>query len=466
MKAKTTVRLAVGLAGLIAAISMGTTAHAQVVVNMGGSSAATPFASIVPVTLCDAGTATQYINGDMAVATSGKLISWTCKRSGADIIIRYSATGSSDGILRLQQPESNALSNLNFLDHNVFPGTCSGSLNNKTLVIGGTTYTWTQYTGCTGGPLSLPLQVGWADVGGSSFHQTGPITKVQKPLDDSALISQQAAIVTFGFVLGNGVQRVDPSTGKVKGTVRSLSQDQIIALLSRGVTDWRQLGLGTAPVNADGSPAAVDTPADATSPITLCLRQAGSGTKAALQVTVLTTGVPETPAGSTDLAQAADGVYFGTSSQDVRDCLAGNTGNSRPAHRKGFGYMEMDQAELLQNPGLGLVGQGYIVRMDDYLADDPALTTAGIDRQAYVKCGKWKYWVGERFNTRNPASADANVVTLINAFFNSASDPNVIANAVTTWVAPSAMNVHKNADPGPMIFNALPQATTACDSIN
>lgn len=465
MKAAT--KMAIGLAGLFAAISMGTPAQAQVVVNMGGSSAATPFASIVPVTLCDAGTATQYINGTMGSITSGKLITWACTRSGlGNIIIRYSATGSSDGIKKLQQPESNSLSNMNFLDHTVFPGTCTGSPNNQSIVIGGTTYTWTQYTGCTGGPLSLPIQVGWADVGGSSFHQVGPLTTVVKPLDDSMLSVQQTATVPFSFVLGNGVQRVNPSTGAVVGRVNSLSQDQIIALVSRQVTDWRQLGLGTAPVQGDGSPAAPGTAADATSPITLCLRVAGSGTKATLQVTTLTSGAAETPNGSTTLTNAADGVYFGNSTQDIRDCIGGNPGSSRPAHPHGFGYMETDQAELLQSPGQGLVGQGYVVRMDGYLPDDPALAAAGVDRQAYLKCGKWKYWTVERFNTRIPASSDSNVVSLINAFFASATDPNSIAGMNPTWVAPSNMAVHKNADPGPILLNALPQATTACDSIN
>jgi len=454
-------QMAIGLAGLVAAMSVGTPAQG-VDLNMGGSSAATPFASIVPVTLCDAGTATQYINGTMGTITSGKLITWSCTRTGlGPIVIRYSATGSSDGIKKLQQPESNPLSNMNFLDHTVFPGTCSGSPNNKSLIIGGTLYTWTQYTGCTGGPLSLPVQVGWADVGGSSFHQTGPITTVVKPLDDSALIVNKTAIVPFSFVLGNGVQRLNAAGTQVIGKVNSLSQDQIIGLLSRQITDWRQIGLGTAPVQGDGSPAAPNTAADATSPVTLCLRVAGSGTKATLQVTLLTSGASEIPSGSTNLTLPADGVYFGSSTQDIRDCVGGNAGAGRPAHPHAIGYMETDQAELLANPGGGLVPQGYLVKLDGYLPDDASLS----DPQANLKCGKYKFWTIERFNTRNPASADPNVLSLINAFFTNANDPNTVSQMNPTWVSPNAMNVTKNADPGPITFNS-PPAISACNSIN
>src|SRR5262249_27469666 len=138
MKVTRKVKLALGLAGLVAAIGNGSPAHADVEVNMGGSSAATPFASLLPVTLCDTGTATQFINGDMTQATAGKLINWTCTRTGlGNIIIRYSATSSSDGYTKLLQPEGNSLSNLPFLNHTTATG-CTGSTNNKTQSIGGT----------------------------------------------------------------------------------------------------------------------------------------------------------------------------------------------------------------------------------------------------------------------------------------------------------------------------------------
>ncbi len=446
--------IAAALIGVGSLLGLAFSAEAQTVVNMGGASAGTPFATEVPLNLCDNNPRpTHYVNGPMGspTITSGKLHTWVCNRGGQPIIIRYSATGSSDGVRKLQQPESNALSNMNYLDH-TNPIGCTGPTP-MVRPFDGKQYD--EFTGCTGGPVQLPVNIGWSDVGGSSFGQTGPITTVVKPLDDSALISNQVAIVPFSFVVGNAVQKV--SGGQVNGKVTSLSHYQVEALLSRQVTDWRQLGLGTAPVNADGSPAAPGTPADATSPVTLCLRTAGSGTKAALDQTVMVIA-NEVNAGSTDLTNPANGVYFGQSNQDVRDCIAGNPGAGRPPHRNGFGYMEADQADAIANPLPPAVSQVYEVRMDGFKARDNFLA----DPKENLKCGKWKYWVGERMNTRNPSSADPSTAALIADVIANASDPatiNILPSGAF-WTAPGQMNVFKNADRGPVNFKALPQPST------
>ena len=448
-------KMAAAALGIGSILGMALSAEAQVI-NMGGASAGTPFATEVPLNMCDgipAALPTHYVNGPMGspTITTGKLHTWTCTRGGASITIRYSATGSSDGVKKLQQPEANALSNMNYLDHASLTG-CTGPVL-KTRPSDGKQYN--EYTGCTGGPVLLPVNVGWSDVGGSSFGQVGPVTTIVKPLDDSQLLSAQAAIVPFSFVVGNAVQKV--SGGQVQGKVTSLSHYQVEALLSRQATDWRQLGLGTAPVNPDGSPAAVGTAADATSPVSLCLRTAGSGTKAALDQTVMLTAT-ETPSGSTVLTNPADGVYFGQSNQDVADCIVGNTGAGRPAHTKGFGYMEADQAfSLVDSPAVG-VSKGYEVRMDGFKARDLSLANP----KENLVCGKWKYWVGERINTRNPASADPATNTLILDLIANASDPATISilPAGAFWTAPGTMNVFKNADKGPVNFKTTPLPST------
>jgi hypothetical protein len=445
--------IAAAALGIGSILGLALAAEAQSIVNMGGASAGTPFATEVPLNLCDASPLpTHYVNGPLGspTITTGKLHVWTCNRAGSSIIIRYSATGSSDGVKKLQQPEANALSNMNYLDISALTG-CTGPVL-KTRPSDSKQYN--EYTGCTNGPVLLPVNVGWSDVGGSSFGQTGPITTIVKPLDDSQLISVQAAVVPFSFVLGNGVQKV--SGGQVQGKVESLSHFQVEALLSRQVTDWRQIGLGTAPVQVDGSRAAVGTAADATSPVSLCLRTAGSGTKAALDQTVMVTA-GEINAGSSNLTLAADGVYFGTSNQDVADCLVGNVAALRPAHVKGFGYMEADQAfTLVDSPAVG-VAKGYEVRMDGFKARDLALANP----KRNLVCGDWKYWVGERINTRNPASQDPATNTLIADLIASASDPNTITilPAGAFWTAPGSMNVFKNADKGPVNFKPAPGPT-------
>jgi hypothetical protein len=60
--------------------------------NAGGSSAGRNFATDVPLNLCDA----APLPNRFASADNNK-ITWTCNRGGSPVIMRYSATGSSDG---------------------------------------------------------------------------------------------------------------------------------------------------------------------------------------------------------------------------------------------------------------------------------------------------------------------------------------------------------------------------------
>jgi hypothetical protein len=190
---------------------------------------------------------------------------------------------------------------------------------------------WNEYTGCnTIVAGDLPMTMGMADVAGSSFHQVGPLGTSVKPLDQSMLTSNQAAIVPWQFIVGEHVKR---NIGGVLSPVQSLSRTEIEAIFSRTVTDWSSLGLAT-DVTTTGTP-------DASSPITLCLRAAGSGSKAGFDETVMK-DANETIFQTVPITSAADGVIFGQSTQDVQDCLRGNAGNGRPAHPRGIGYVDAD----------------------------------------------------------------------------------------------------------------------------
>ena len=459
MKLNTKITTA-AVAGLLAVVGLSGSAHAAatevctgpqptacVQLNMGGSSAGTGFATQVPLNLLDQDnpgtpadeTPIHYVNGVIGSITSGKLHVWTGTRAGVPTIVRYVATGSSDGVKRLQQPVANSLSNMNFLNHTGTTGCSAPAL--LTRPADGKQYY--EMTGCTFGISALPVTLGASDVHGNSFHQTGPaipLTKVS-PLDQSMLTSVQAAIVPFKFVLGTAVKMVNPVTGDVPGVndllnVDSLSHDEIQSLLSRqpGALDWKSFGL-VGDVNGDGD-------ADATAPVTLCLRSAGSGTKASLDETVMLT-TSETPNGSTNLTNPASGVYFGTSTQDVRDCVGGNVAAGRPAHPLAIGYLDADAS----------VPNGYDVRMDGRHAND--LTLA--DPKSNIKCGKYKYWVGWRLNYRTTDDPDISPAqdALILDFVNSASLPSTtdLLPAGAYWVSPNDMYVSKNADAGPVLWN-------------
>ena len=259
------------LVGALALAGLAGTAEAQTALNAGGSSAGRNFATDVPLNLCDASPLPNRFS-----SSDNNKVTWTCVRGGLPVIMRYSATGSSDGVTKLLQPASNPASNMLFLDHTLTTG-CTGPVlttrpsDNKQ---------YNNTTGCNNGnTMSLPVHLGASDVQGASFHQTGPLGTSVTPLDDSTLNSVVAAIVPFSVYVGKGVVAVNPN-GSIAGPISGLSRLQIEQVFAKSVTDWQRLGLGTV---TDAAPTALE----ATSPIVLCMRSAGSGTKAAWDETIM-----------------------------------------------------------------------------------------------------------------------------------------------------------------------------------
>lgn len=440
------------LAGIFAVHAA--TANAQTVeLNMGGSSAGTGFASSAPPKLFLPYDATtnpirHYVNGDIVgppAVAGGRLHVWTGLLNGAQVtglggrnaIIRYAATGSSDGIIRLQNNGAivqitDPASNLTYLNHALLTG-CTGPALVDADSNGTTDYE--EFTGCQA-TVSLPVLLGASDVHGSSFHQTGPVTTQVQPLAQELLTSTQAAVVPFKLVLGNGVKK---NVGGVLQPVETLSHSQVEGLLSRQVTDWRTFGFAPDIDNngADDGGAA---------PVTLCIRRAGSGTKATLDETVMIVA-GEITAGSTNLNNAAAGVYFGGSTQDIQDCIGGSgTPLNRPAHPLALGYMDADAP----TPG------GYNVKLDGLLPRDATLA----DPKANLKNGLYYFWAGWRLNSRPSGSPgiSADQETLLNAFVSKVQEPAVVNGLKPTagdyWVAPSEMCVFKNSDRGPISWKS------------
>lgn len=433
-------------------------AEAQVEMNMGGSSAGTGFATQVPLELflpynAITNPIRHYVNGNIAgppAITSGKLHVWTGQLDGAKVpgqggldgIIRYAATGSSDGVQKLQNaagivPVSSASANMTHLDHVTFTG-CSGP---ALIDSNGDSLTdFEEFTGCTA-TFAKPSHLGASDVHGSSFHQTGPVTTTVKPLAQDLLTSTQAAIVPFKVILGKGIKKTGPA-GLVN--VDSLTRSQVEALLSQTMTNWRLFGF-IPDVDGDG----ID---DGTNPmpVALCLRQAGSGTKAALDETVMI-NANEAVSGTLDLTSPTATVLFGKSTQDVRDCIAGNAGLSRPAHPLAIGYLDADFVFPGPIPG------GYDVKLDGFHANDTTLA----DPKSNLKNGLYYFWVGWRLNYRtadDPGISPAQDA-LISAFVTQSQRPVIINNlpgAGPFWVAPCEMNVQKNNDRGPIAWKTAP----------
>lgn len=407
------------LVGTLALAGLAGTAQAATELNIGGSSAARNFMTDIPLNLCDASPLpARYATAD------GNKITWICNRGNLPIIIRYSATGSSDGVNKLLQPASNPASNMLFLDQTITTG-CTGPVvvtrpsDNKQ---------YNSTTGCNNGStISLPVHMGASDVQGASFHQVGPVGTTVTPLDDSTLNSVGTAIVPFALYVGKGVVKLDAAGTAPAGPISGLSRLEIERIFSGSVTDWRQLGYGTV---TDAAP----TTLEATSPITLCMRNAGSGTKAAFDETLMIN--------ATETAIASGTRVFSSSTSGVLSCLAAN--------RRAIGYMDADQVVSF-NPGGANQGLAYVVRVDGGLANDPSLA----DPKRDLKCGKYAYWAAERLNRRT-TSEGADVDALAQAFVDNTSLQATISVIPTGayWASDEEMFVSKNVDKGPLIWKA------------
>jgi len=406
------------IAGALALAGLAGTAEAQTVLNAGGSSAGRNFATDVPLNLCDpAPLPSRFSSAD------NNKITWTCNRGGLPVIMRYSATGSSDGVNKLLQPTGNAASNMLFLDHTLTTG-CTGP-NVVARPSDGKQYNNT--TGCNNAnTISLPVHLGASDVQGASFHQAGPLGTTVSPLDDSSLNSVVTAIVPFSLFVGKGV--VKDVAGAPGGPITGLSRLEIERIFSKQVTDWKQLGYGTV---TDAAPGVLE----ATSPITLCMRNAGSGTKAAFDETVMINSTETLLANATSV--------FSSSSSGVLTCLAGT--------RRTIGYMDSD-AVVNFNAGGSQAGNAYAIRLDGGLAYDPALVG---NEKRDLKCGKYAYWAGWRLNRRT-TSEGAATDALAQAFVDNASLQATISIIPTGafWASDEEMFVSKNVDKGPLIWKA------------
>jgi ABC-type phosphate transport system substrate-binding protein len=413
------------LAGALVLAGLAGTAQAQTTeLNGGGSSAARNFMTDIPLNLCDAGTSPANFPNRFASADGNK-ITWVCNRTGLPVIIRYSATGSSDGVNKLLQPASSPASNMLFLDHNLTAG-CTG----PTVVTRGGTApkSYNNTINCANtNTISLPVHLGVSDVQGASFHQSGPLGTTVSPLDDTTLNSVATAVVPFALYVGKGVVKLDALGTSPNGPIDGLSRLQIEQVFSRSVTDWQRLGFGTV---TDAAPGVLE----ATSPITLCVRNAGSGTKAAFDETLMINAT------ETGLANAS--VVFSSSTSGVLSCVAAN--------RRSIGYMDADQVVSF-NVGGANAGLAYVSRVDGGLANDPSLT----DPKRDLKCGKFAYWSALRMNRRT-ASEGASIDALSQAFVDNANLQVTISQIPTGayWASDEEMFVSKNSDKGPLIWKA------------
>ena len=460
------------LAGLAVAIGMAAPVQAQTVMSGTGASAGNLFVNQVPLFMCEiegSGTPAaprpvHFLNADVVSPFTGNTIGkdklglWKCRVGGNDVIIRYSSTGSSDGVNKLNAALGSAGNKAEHMDASVVPGDCTTNNVGLTNPSGGL---YDEHSLCAVTVVQDDTHIGAADVGGATFGQVGPGPTFfppfpgysVNPLDDSNLDSIQAAIVPFGFFLGKEVGVVNAAGVMEKAS--SIPSTTLESILNgAGATQWQQIGFDTGAIG--GSPDAGLTNID------MCHRRAGSGTKASLDATILKDS-KENAVGvnvedvSTDLTSASND-FFLQSTGDLQKCLE----SASQGHVHGIGYMDADRVHKLTGTDAYPVAvDGVLVRDDAAAAARfPAKSPGDADYEAAAKqglrCGAYRYWVGERLNSRTSSTGNAILDNLISTFKATASTPSVIKllPAGDYWEPPSQMAVFKNDDAGPHTFKS------------
>jgi hypothetical protein len=407
--------------GLLAG-ALAESAQAQIVINGAGSSAGRQFAGGAPIAMCVGPTpplARPLHLRSGADDTSSNRHTWICNVTGGGLtnqpaVIRYSASESGDGFTKVSTQAGFSKTAGYIVDE-----TGCGAAVTRTVA----GLTFDEKSGCTSN-VQETVDFGASDVQANSFGQTGPTgTSFPDPQTGGLLAPDQVAVLPFSLFVNNGV-RLQTPTGGLGGLLENLSRAQIEAIFRRNPQDWSDLGYV---VTSDGT-----TIDNTESGITLCLREAGSGSAAAFDQTQMLQSTVATVASGTANGTGGSVIYSPTSS-GVVTCIANNV--------NGIGYLNSEST----------VANAHPIQINGYQANYPTGTT--FERKRDIACGRYDFWTTWVIN-RKTVYSPANKGNLIQAFIDAARTETNNVPSGTHWVALSEMNVNKAADAGPISFNA------------
>lgn len=436
----------------VAALSvagLGASAEATTTIHAGGSSAARAFINQVPLAICAQGGATDTVH---YATTNNNNHLWRCTISTDTKVMNYVARGSADGVTPLTESLGslgakgavNGRPTLAFLDDtnpiglNSCPGLTTGIVKTVTGP-SGTIFniTISETLGCpvdAGGlplaPVAYELNLGGSDVLFSSFGQVSPGANEPIPPAGS-LVTDVAMVLPFNVMLAKNLVKLSDGT-----PVTNMQRKDIESLYAGNTTDWRELGIGVT-VNGDGT-GGIDP---AATQVRLCLRSAGSGSKAAFDKVIMKEG-SEVTIGSPNFS-------YNSSSSNMRTCLNSSTAGTRGR----IGYIDANESQA--SPAYfgpiqaSAVTNAYPVKIDGYIAVD----SSALDRANSLKathCGKAEFSTNFRFYRRVGGSYDALTEGLAQQFVDYAKDPDVIRGIPLAWAyaAPADMLFTRTDDGG------------------
>lgn len=415
MSRSTNTLIFLSVAGLLAG-ALAESAQAQVVINGAGSSAGRQFAGGTPIAMCNAAPQPIHLRS-AADDTNSSRHTWICNVTVAGVnqpvVIRYSSSESGDGFTKVSTQAGFSKTAPYIID----TSSCGTPV---TRTVSGLTFQ--EYSGCTQQVLET-VDFGASDVQASAFGQNGPTgTSFPDPQTGGLLPPDQVAVLPFALFVNNGVRLQTPA-GALGGVLDNLTRPQIESIFRRNVRDWEDLGYL---VTSNG------TTVDGTKTgITICMREAGSGSKAAFDQTQMKDSAEANVANNT--ANGTGGsIIYSASSGGVVTCVQNNV--------NAIGYLNAESVVTNAHP-IQINGASA-----NYAAGTP------FERKRDIACGRydfWTTWVINRKTSYSPTTKN----DLILAFINSARNETNNVPSGSHWVALSEMNVTKAVDAGPIVWS-------------
>lgn len=433
---KSTSKILVASLALTGSVFAADLAQAIIELNGTGSSAGRQYAGLTPTatTLCDAGVIPTYYH---SLEAPPNRTEWHCKRSGADVIYRYSASGSADGYTKLPNGATQTASYLTISGLTGFSA-CQTAVS---TTIGGRTVNESTCGTLDSDPATVGNQTvvnpntarvvdfGASDVQNVSFNATAFGATIAPPAKGHLVVTPIVA-VPFSIVVGGNVRNAD-------GTIpTNISTERLKEILTGRFLDngsnWETFNFTTSAGSKD---------------IVVCQRTVISGTLAALNRTILN-HPPDTGINPTADAQNV----ANPSSSNVKACVENNLNS--------IGYIDSDTVPNLLNGARQIAVDGWYPSNDAYATGlVPADAGFNIARTKDVRCGNYKYWVDWVLIKRiasleaAPFSRDAGTNAALDAYIAAAKANNPLPNF---WGAANDMFIEKLSDGGNHNFSKNP----------
>ena len=429
-----------------------------------GSSSALRLIRDLPLSVCDnAWPITHFESSDRNM----QLLQ--CRFSGVDINFHYSARGSADGVYPVDDhtggPRSKGQYNgkgaFAFIKHSnpaisgcgvtvpvskTFYDVDSASVITQVIQENSTCINPPKSNNVDWSPFlydQVPTHFGFSDVQFTSFGQVSP--GGSEPADPAPNVTEhRLMVVPFSIVVQNSVRRVDAAGNNI-GPIHNLTQTQIEQIFSRRVRDWKELGYAVTNDLA-GTQAVPSGPHT----IRLCLREYGSGAKAAFDNVLM-----KEEADEWSVTTSAT-VFYSAANSDVRDCM-----NDVPGYGVGLygkiGYIDSFLATgtpaYITPSVAGTMIWAHPVSINgfrgvDATVTDPVKATARPKVLKGLRCGHTEFWTNLEAYTKTAGTGDVVRDSFIARMVSDAQNTAVIENLPANWAfeAPAYMLAFKAED--------------------